>query len=318
MKKILIAESLDERILEEIQANSMYQVDYQPDISSRDIEKSIVGYHALVVRPKEVSAAIIAAGVPNLSLIVRGGAGVNSIDLEAARKHNVTVLNTPGQNSVATAEFTFALIMELLACRNIHQNARDVRVGNSQGPKHYGGRELKGKSLAIMGFGNIGKYVARYANAFEMEVYACSRSLTEAQAHEHNVTYAPSLEALLDMQADVIALHTPQSSETIGMINDDAFGRMKQGTILVNTARPGLIEPDSFREALANGTLGSFAIDGDPEPIAPFIEADPEQKGIITDHIADATGEAISNITRQVWLQIEAFFEQGKAINKVV
>lgn len=326
MPKILITESLNVETLESLvkaRGGQVYYADggvedkkglhflYQPDISVADIEQRLDGYEALVVRPKEVTAKAIAAA-KSLKLIVRGGAGMNSVDLAAAAKHKVVVENTPGQNSISTAEYAFALMMELVAKRQIARSNQDTRAGNPGLAEHYAGQELAGKKLGVVGLGHIGLAMAKRAEAFDMEVAYFNRSKKEV-----SFPFFETLDALCDWQPDVISLHIPSSPETDGIIDAGVFSRMKHGTVLINTARPQLVDPQAFGRALADGTLESAGIDGDMDLVEPFIKVDPEGKCLITHHIADATLQAQQKITRQVVEQLYAFFEDGQVINQV-
>jgi D-3-phosphoglycerate dehydrogenase len=277
--KILIAESIDEKILEEFK-NSGLDFTYKPNISIADLENELASYNGLIVRPKEVTSAAIAHSA-NLKIIIRGGAGVNSIALDECKKRGVIVANTPGLNSDATAEFTFHLLLSIIK----------ASVPST---------EVKGKSLGIIGYGNIGKRVEKIASGFGMEVSIFKRG--------------DNLHKFLKTQHDVISLHLPLSKETENLLGSNEFKLMKRGVIIINTARPQLINAEAFKAALDAGIIKSFGIDGDDDLIEPF--TDP--RGITTPHIADATAEAQRNITRAALTQMVEFFVNGKEINRVL
>lgn len=297
MYKILIAESVDERILEEFQTNKNFEFTYFPNIAVDEIPREIAGYDGLFVRPKQVTDAAIRAA-DKLKLVIRGGAGVNTIALEVCKERGIIVANTPGLNSDATAEFTFALIMNLM--KQVMRSDIALKTGENPRPEDYMGFELKGKRLGIIGYGNIGKRVERIANAFGMEVSIFKRGL--------------NLHEFLKQGHDIITLHIPLSHETKNFIGTEEFKLLQPGTILINTARPQLVEAEAFHKALAEGTLGSFGIDGDYDLVEPFFS----EQGIITHHIADATYEAQANITHQALTQFVQFFEEGLEVNRVV
>jgi len=328
MTKILIAESLDIDILKKFEKqkgifvhdnnpipaninNDEIHFSYQPDIPAKEIVKEIVEYEGIIVRPKEVSAKAISAG-KKLKIIVRGGSGVNSIDLKKARKNDVIVENTPGQNSISTAEYTFALIMKLVANRHIDQSNIDVRIGNEKEPKQYQGQELAGKKIAIIGLGRIGSEVAKRAEAFDMQVYYHSRT-------KKNVSYKyfESLLDILSSDAEIYSLHVPLTNKTKGFIGLREFSLLNQGSFLINCARPQLVNPIAFEGALRGGALASAAIDGDTDLIQPFIDADKNNKCIITHHIADSTKQAQEKITKAVLTQTIEFFHNKKLLNVV-
>lgn len=325
--KILIADSLDFKTLEEIllhKAAYLHHNDpipvnipehelhfsYQPDISVEDIEKYLGQYHGLIVRPKQITGKAISLA-KDLKIIVRGGAGMNSIDLKAASKNKVIVENTPGENSISTAEYTFNMIMELVAQRQIIRSDSDSRSGKADIPEKYYGYELAGKKIAIVGLGNIGMALAKRARAFDMEVIYHSNSMKDI-----DLIYFKELKHMLEAKADIISLHLPLTEKTEKIIGRDEFALMKQGTILINCARPQLVDPDAFAWALQENILAGAGIDGDPDLIEPFIKADAAKKCLLTHHIADSTLQAQQKITRQVLTQIFAFFREGKIINQ--
>lgn len=329
MPNIIIAESLDMDTLQAFAAQHKaflhihapapagaapgeFHLSYQPDIEADDIAAEIEPYDALVVRPKIATSRTIRAG-KNLKIIVRGGAGMNSIDLVTAKECGVVVENTPGENSVSTAEFTFAMLMELVARRQMLRAADDTRRGNPGTVESYQGQELAGKKIGIVGMGYIGKAVAKRAAAFDMEVSYVTRT-------PQNLPYTryDSLHELLAAEMDVVSLHMPVLPETNQCIGAAEFALMKPGTILINCARPQLVQAEAFGEALRHGTLASAGIDGDMDLIEPFIKADPENRCILTHHIADSTKQAQEKITRAVLGQLWAYFMEGREINRVV
>ncbi len=281
MKQVLIAESLDEKVLAEF-SNKGVKFVYKPEITPQQLEHEIKPYDGLIVRPKPVSATAIAHAI-HLKLIIRGGAGVNSIALDECKKRGIIVENTPGLNSDATAEFTILSMLKL----------------------YKPNRELKGKKLGIIGNGNIGKRVAKIAESFGMEVIIHSRSS------------GISLSELLSASCDIISLHIPLTAETENLISEKEFAQMKPGTILINTARPQLVDVKAFANALKSGKISAFAIDGDEDLVQPFINIDSNQQGLITPHIADATEEAQANITRHALYQAVEFFLNKIEINRV-
>lgn len=329
MTNILIAESVDIKTLENFSKenninlfsqdeiiptkNDEISIYYKPDISVEEIEEESQYYNAILTRPKEITSKAISSS-DNLKLIIRGGSGVNSIALEAAKSSGVVVENTPGLNSTATAEYTFNLIFSLLARREIFRSVYDVRINNMRDPLHYCGSELEGKSIAIIGLGNIGKRMAIRCEAFGMKVFAYNRS------HKDDVKCFQSqdLHEILKKQADIVSLHIPLAENTRNIIDEKEFSLMKKGTILLNTARPPLVSSQAFHNALVNEIISCAGIDGDPDVIAPFVDADPQEKCLITHHIADATFEAQQKITQQMLYQALAFFTENKEINRVV
>lgn len=317
MASILIAESVDEQTLHHLASSCpSLHFSYQPSLTLEQIAAQVGQFDALWVRPKQVTAKAIEQGAAGkLKLIIRGGAGVNSIDCAAAKQHQVMVQNTPGLNSTATAEYSFALLLTLLARRQIDRSSSDVRSYTTKSPDSYMGHELAGKTIGLIGLGNIGTRMAKRCTAFEMKVIAYNRS---PKSSDGSFTSVSSLDALLDTGPDVISLHIPLTADTHHLIGASFFKQAKKPFILLNTARPQLVDPVAFAEALNHGMLISAGIDGDDDVIAPFVKADPKRRCIITHHIADSTHEAQQAITTQMFNQTKAWFLEGKVINRVV
>jgi len=314
--RVLIAESVDENVLEQMQATTKsVRFEYKPDLSVAELELELANYDGLIVRPKVVTAAAI-VNSPNLKLIIRGGAGVNSIALESAKSFGVAVENTPGLNSQATAEFAFQAMIRLSCNRQISRSAELALTGNAGSPEDFMGSELQGKKVGIIGLGNVGFRLALMCHAFGMQVTCYSRS--EKVLPFREIRQTNDLNELLKAENDIISLHLPLSEQTRNIISAKEFIRMAKGTILINTARPQLVDVLAFAQALENGTLQSYAIDGDQDQIQPFIDADKHKLGICTHHIADCTYEAHAAITKQTMHQAIEFFEKGIEINRVV
>jgi D-3-phosphoglycerate dehydrogenase len=298
-----------------------YQFYYQPDITVSALERSLAQYDALIIRPKEVTANAI-THAPHLKLIIRGGAGVNSIALETAKTKKVMVENTPGQNSISTAEYTFGLLYELVGRRQIVFAHVDIMESSeaellAMQPEPYSGHELYGKTLAVIGLGAIGLHFATRAAAFGLNVLAYSR--TKKSEHP-GITQTDTLEEALKA-ADIIALHVPLTDATRGMVNQAFLAKIKPGAMLLNTARPQLIDAKAFEQAVARGVIGGLGMDGDPDLIAPFVRIARNHADVpmlLTHHIADSTEEAQMKITAQCLRQLGAFFEEARVENGVV
>lgn len=306
MSKVLIAESVDEKTLSEFQGKGIEFV-YLPNISPLELEEKIKGFDGLIVRPKPVSEKAI-NNSDKLKLVIRGGAGVNSIALDACRNKGIIVENTPGLNSDATAEFTILLMMKLFCKRQIYKADGIIRETDPGAPEDFMGHELRRKKLGIIGLGNIGQRVAKIATAFGMEVTCYARNPKEVI---YNQTSNLD-EAIKDK--DIISLHIPLSKETNSIIGEKEFSNMKRGAIVINTARPQLIDAKALLKAADSGQISAFGIDGDYDLVKPFLH----KRGILTHHIADMTFEAQENITRQALTQALEFFTSMKEINRVV
>lgn len=248
---------------------------------------------AIIVRSDKIQADVFEAA-KNLKIVVRAGAGYDNVDLEAATKHNVCVMNTPGQNSNAVAELAFALMLGMV--RN-HFNGKS-------------GSELKGKKLGIQGFGHIGRCLAKIAQGFGMEVYYNKRHrLDAAEEKELGITYCSQED--LFKQCDIVSLNTPKTAETVKSINGKYVKMMPQGGVIVNTARKEIIDEECFLAALKERTDVRYATD-----IAPDMHEE-YQKELQDRYLATAkkmgaqTAEANINAGLAAANQIVGFIKDG-------
>lgn len=198
-----------------------------------DLLNAIVGANALIVRSDKVDANVMDAGAPTLKVIVRAGAGYDNIDLAAATERGICVMNTPGQNSNAVAELVFGMMV--MMCRNQYN-------GKS-------GSELKGKSLGIYAFGQVGRNVARIAKGFDMKIEALDVFVPDDVIKAEGVTPLHDVNELFSRN-DFVSLHIPATPQTKGSIGYDLVTRMPKGGVLVNTARKEVIDEDGLIKAL--------------------------------------------------------------------
>jgi D-3-phosphoglycerate dehydrogenase len=305
MERILITDGVSPaaaRIFEE----HGFEADDKPDLSSDELMACIGGYDALVVRSRtKVNAELLEAG-SNLKVVGRAGIGVDNIDLTAATARGVVVMNTPYGNSITTAEHTIAMMMAL--ARQIPQADRATQAG--EWPKsRFMGVELHQKSLGIIGCGNIGAIVAQLAQGLRMRVMAYDPYLSPARAQEVGVERV-TLDRLLE-RADFITLHVPLNDETRGMIDAEAFAKMKTGVRIIDCARGGLIVEADLAAAIASGKVAGAALD--------VFEVEPAKQNLLfgndkvvaTPHLGAATAEAQENVAIQVAEQISDFLRTG-------
>ncbi|MDR2020779.1 MAG: phosphoglycerate dehydrogenase [Treponema sp.] len=225
----------------------------------------------------------------SLRVISRYGAGVDRVDLAAAKARNIAVCNTPGANAQAVADLTFALI--LAAARRIPMLDRKTREG--QWPRSTG-IELYGKRIGILGLGAVGRGVAKRARGFSMEVLACDPFIDTRYAEEHHIIVS-GFDALI-AGSDVISLHLPLTEETRRIIDAGVMSRMKRGTIIINTARGGLIDEEAACGLLKSGHLGGLGLDAyetEPPGRSPLFDL---ENVVVTPHTASHTAEAAANM----------------------
>ena len=275
-----------------------------------------IGDADIVLTNKSPITEQILNACPNIKLVCVLATGYNVVDCQATAARGIPVCNVPDYGTAAVAQFTFAMLLDL--CHKVAHHAQTVREGKWcscpdfcywETPQ----MELAGKTMGIIGFGRIGRAVGKIANAFGMKVIACNRS----QCEEGKVigSYV-NLDELLET-ADVISLHCPLTGENTGMINANAIARMKDGAILINTARGPLVDEAAVCAALESGKLRGFACDViSAEPMADNNPLKSAPNCIVTPHMAWAPIESrrrILDCTRQ---SIDAFLT-GKPVNTV-
>jgi D-3-phosphoglycerate dehydrogenase len=224
-----------------------------------------------------------------LKVVSRYGAGVDRVDLAAAKLNNIVVTNTPGVNADAVAELAFGLVLNL--ARKILLLNQKTRAGEWVRST---GIELKGKTIGILGLGAIGRNLARYAQGFSMKVIAYDPYINEAYAKDNHITVA-TFEQVIE-NADVISLHLPLTEETKHLINRDTINRMKPGALLINTSRGGIIDEEAAYEALSDGRLGGLGLDAfevEPPTGSPLFHLD---NVVVTPHTGAHTKEATENM----------------------
>jgi D-3-phosphoglycerate dehydrogenase / 2-oxoglutarate reductase len=247
------------------------------------------GWDALVVRSQtRVDAELLAAAAPRLSVVGVASIGIDRIDVEAATRAGVMIVNSPTGNTIAAAEHTMALMLALL--RHVPEANASIRSGLWERSR-YTGRELRGKTLGIIGLGKIGKLVARRAGGFEMRVLATDPFLTEDQGAEVGAKLVGLAELL--HRSDVITIHTPLSAQTRGLLGRAQIEATKPGAFLLNVARGGLVDETALADALASGHLAGAAVDVfSSEPMPPDNPLRDAPNLVLTPHLGASTAEA--------------------------
>jgi D-3-phosphoglycerate dehydrogenase len=252
------------------------------------LRRALPRAHALLVRSDTLVTADLIDQAPELRVIGRAGAGVDNIDLPAATRRGIAVLNAPGANTISAAEHTLALLFALV--RRVPWAAQSMRDG-AWDRKSFAGTELRGKTLGVIGLGRIGAHVARVARAVGMTVIAHDPYLPARRAEDLGVSLQPLEDVLA--AADVVTLHLPLTDTTRHLLDRDRLARMKPGAVLVNAARGELVDEDALVEAVRAGRLGGAAVDVFAEEPLP---ADSPLRGVdrllLTPHLAASTQEA--------------------------
>ena len=244
--KVLIADSISQRGVDELARENALQVTVKTGLNQRDLVELIPAFSALVVRSQtRVTAEILNAG-NNLRVVGRAGVGVDNVDVEAATRRGIVVLNAPGGNTISTAEHAFSLL--LCVARKIPQADANVR-SKAWDKKNFEGVELYNKTLGVIGMGRIGSELSRRAISFGMRVVAYDPYLSATRARSLQVELVDELEDLLT-SADFISLHTPLTTETRHILDAARLRKTKQGVRIINCARGGLIDEAALAEAL--------------------------------------------------------------------
>jgi D-3-phosphoglycerate dehydrogenase len=288
--KILICDKTEKEAIEQMRAAGL-QVDVRDDITPEELPNVLPAYDGMVVRSRTKVRQPLIDVCPNLKVIVRGGVGLDTIDAEYARSKGIAVMNTPLASSASVAELTIAYMFAL--ARSVHQTSASMKSEKWE-KKLFEGDELGGKTLGLIGLGNIGKEVARRANALGMTVLAYDPYVKVAEG----VTLV-SLDDLLK-QADYISLHLPKTKESAGMLGVEAFGKMKAGVRIINCARGGIIDEQALNEALTSGKVAGAALDVYAEEPPTDWKLIKLPNVIASPHIGAATKEAQGRVGAEV------------------
>lgn len=314
--KVLVADAFPKERLAELERLGL-AVEHRADVPAKDLATAARDATVLVVRSKQVGAEVF-EGAAALSLVVRAGAGVNTIDVAAASRRGVYVANCPGQNSIAVAELAIGLLLSL--DRRIPDNVALLRAGRWDKKGFSEAEGVFGRTLGLVGFGSIAREVAFRARALGLRVVAWSRSLTDEVAAAHGVERAPDLLAVA-RQADFLSLHLALTKETRGLVSREVLGAMRPGAALLNTARAEVVDQDALLEAVRQGRLrlGADVFAGEPEKGQGEFKSElaglPGVYG--THHIGASTAQAQDAIARETVRIVESFVRAGVVPNCV-
>ena len=305
--RVLVRESISDAGVDLLR--SRFDVDVDADSELADI---IDRYDAIVVRSATKLTADLIERADRLKVIGRAGVGVDNVDVEAATRRGIVVANAPESTVVSAAEHTVGLLVAL--ARNIPQAHAALKQGRWE-RKTYGGVELAGKTLGVLGFGRIGQQVARRALGLGMRVVAYDPFVADERFRELGVEQEPTPEDVYDV-ADFVTLHLPLTGETRGSIDAGAFERMRAGVRIVNAARGELVDEAALADALRSGKVAGAALDVfSAEPYSgPLLELD---NVVVTPHLAASTGEAQDRAGVIVAEQVAAALEGGVVTNAV-
>lgn len=312
MPKILISDAMDD-IAEKILLSNNIEVDVITNFTPDELNQNINSYDGLIVRSATKVNKEVIENAKNLKVVGRAGAGVDNIDIKAAKQKNIIVMNTPGGNTNATAEHTLALLLSL--SRKISK--ADITTHKGEwAKKSLKGNEIKGKTIGIIGFGNVGKRFAQICNALGLKVLIYSKTF-DAIRNEFPDYISCDLNKILK-EADIISFHCKPNPDGSSIISAKEINIMKKNVLIINTARGNLVSEIDLKDAIKNNTIGGVALD--------VFEEEPAKNNILfglenvllTPHIAASTAEAQIIVAEMIANQFVDFFLKNKISNSVI
>lgn len=312
MPKVLISDAMDD-IAEKILLSNNIEVDVITNFTPDELNQNIISYDGLIVRSATKVNKEVIENAKNLKVVGRAGAGVDNIDIKAAKQKNIIVMNTPGGNTNATAEHTLALLLSL--SRKISK--ADITTHKGEwAKKSLKGNEIKGKTIGIIGFGNVGKRFAQMCNALGLKVLIYSKTFDTIR-NEFPDYISCDLNKILK-EADIISFHCKPNPDGSSIISAKEINIMKKNVLIINTARGNLVSEIDLKDAIKNNTIGGVALD--------VFEEEPAKNNILfgldnvllTPHIAASTAEAQIIVAEMIANQFVDFFLKNKISNSVI
>ena len=311
--KVLITDKINEAAVKIV--SDVAEVDNLPTMDEEELCKIIANYDALLVRSQTKVTAKIIEAATNMKIIGRAGVGVDNIDLDAATKKGIIVVNSPDGNTNAAAEHTIAMMMAM--SRNIPAADNSVKQGLWERSK-FTGVELFGKTLGVIGFGKIGQHVAQVALSLGMKLVVNDPYTTKEYVEKFGGKYIEHLDDFWNIP-DFITIHTPKTKETTSLINTNTINRMKKGVRIINCARGGIIDEQALASAIEQGQVAGAAIDvyEDEKNVqnSPLLKLG--NKIVLTPHLGASTSEAQINVALDVAEQVKEVLSGGDATSAV-
>jgi len=309
--KILISDKMSNKVEDVLKSKSI-DYDIKTGLESNELKSIIDDYDGILIRSATKLTADVLENCSNLKVIGRAGVGVDNVDLDVATKNKILVMNTPLGNLEATAELTVGLMFSLY--RHIHNANASTHEGKWEKAK-FMGTELKGKTLGIVGFGNIGQRVAEICKAIGMQILTNSNSASDEVLNSFDAKKV-STEELLS-SSDVLSLHTKLNDQTKNMLNKESIATMKSSSVIINCARGGLINESDLKDALNNEVIAGAAIDVyETEPATENVMFGAKNL-LLTPHLGASSKEAQSNVAIDVANQVADFLKENKIVNNV-
>ena len=312
MPRVLISDAMD-NIAEKILLSNNIEVDVITNFTPDELIKNINNYDGLIVRSATKVTKEVIENAKNLKVVGRAGAGVDNIDINAAKVKNIIVMNTPGGNTNATAEHTLALLLSL--SRKISKADLTTHKGE-WAKKSLKGNEIKGKTIGIIGFGNVGKRFAQMCNSLGLKVLVFSKTFDTVKNQFPDYISCDLNKILKD--ADIVSFHCKPNLDGSPIISAKEIAIMKNNVLIINTARGNLVSEIDLYDAIKNNTIGGIALD--------VFEEEPAKNNILfglenvllTPHIAASTAEAQVIVAEMIANQFVDFFLKNKVSNSVI
>mgnify|MGYP001439051155 FL=1 len=309
--KILISDKMSNKVEDVLKSKSI-NYDIKTGLEPDELKSIIDDYDGILIRSATKLTSNILENCSNLKVIGRAGVGVDNVDLDVATKKKILVMNTPLGNLEATAELTVGLMFSLY--RHIHNANASTHEGKWEKAK-FMGTELKGKTLGIVGFGNIGQRVAEICRIIGMHILTNSNSANDELLKSFGANKV-STEELLS-SSDVLSLHTKLNDQTKNMLNKETISTMKNSSVIINCARGGLINESDLKDALNNDVIAGAAIDVyETEPATENVMFGTKNL-LLTPHLGASSKEAQSNVAIDVANQVADFLKDNKIVNNV-
>ena len=309
--KILISDKMSDKVEDVLKSKSI-NYDIKTGMNPEELKSVIDQYDGILIRSATKLTSNILADCKNLKVVGRAGVGVDNVDLETATKNKILVMNTPLGNLEATAELTIGLMFSLY--RHIHLANQSTHDGKWEKSK-FMGTELKGKTLGIVGFGNIGQRVAEMASVIGMNIITNSNSASDEDLSKLGASKVSTEQLLTD--SDIISLHTKLNDDTKNMLNKTSIATMKPSAVIINCARGGLINEADLKDCLNNAVIAGAAIDVyEKEPATENVMFGAKNL-LLTPHLGASSKEAQSNVAIDVANQVADYLKDNKIINNV-
>ena len=311
--KVLVSDKLSDSGLNILRSAPGIEVDYRPGLSEQELAEAISDYDELVIRSGSKVTAKVLEKADSLQVIGRAGIGVDNVDVPAASRKGVVVMNTPTGNAVTTAEHALSLLMSL--ARKIPQATASIRAGKWEKNK-FEGTEVSGKTLGIIGMGNIGRIVADRALGLKLKPIAFDPVLSSDKAASLGVELV-SIDELF-RRSDFITIHAPLTPETKNLIGESAIPKLKKGVMIVNAARGGIVDERALAKAIVEGHVAGAALDVFvKEPVEadnPLLKLD---QVVLTPHLGASTAEAQDRVALEIAEQVVDYLTRGTIRNAV-